>query len=193
MAGFILTNISLDQSWPRAGSQPRIGYNHHQSSLSQGEIEALTLTLGRTSLGTLVTVSPLSSLLSLSGSPTARARQRWRWWGGWWWYWWWWWWRWWRWEIFPWSCPRCQTEWQPEATVQLCTVYAHLSSLLAAGCLSSSKASSTSSNILLPILSCPLLIHWASATKLILRILSRWRSTHQITEIGDILNVKKLL
>ena len=65
MAGFILTNISLDQSWPRASSQPRIGYHHHQSSLSLGEIEALTLTLGRTSLGTLVTVrSLLCPLLS---------------------------------------------------------------------------------------------------------------------------------
>lgn len=70
---------------------------------------------------------------------------------------------------FLWLCPRCLTEWQPEATVQLCTVYAHLSSLLAAGCLSSSKASSTSSNILLEILSC-----LDTLSKLNLRILSRW-------------------
>ena len=53
MAGFILTNFPLDESWPRDVGPPR----HWLPCRSlMGEIEALTLTLGRLSLGPLVTM-----------------------------------------------------------------------------------------------------------------------------------------
>ena len=77
-------------------------------------------------------------------------------------------------EIFPWLCPPCLTEWQSEATVQLCTVYAHLfaaslSGLQTAGCLSSSQASPAQR---------PQMSYWQSYfdNRLNLRIWSRWRS-----------------